>query len=240
MNTFPKHIAFIMDGNRRWAKARSKDLSCAYDAGGRALCSVIDYFLDLEEQVTLSFFAFSKENWKRPKIERAVLFQSVHFYCQNVLRHYRPGQVSFSFIGDRSQWPEDVKESLVALERSYSEKSSVCVVIAVNYSGRWDIDQAIDKAVSVCDRDWSRYLQVATMPEPEILVRTGKQQRLSNFYLYNLAYTELYFPKIFWPEIGSDTLQDILNSYRHINRSFGGKRFANSKTILSSAFEQTS
>lgn len=211
-----------MDGNRRWSRNNHQDLTSSYYAGGDKLCSVVDFFRGLKKTITLSFFAFSKENWKRPQFELDTLFSCVEHYCQSILSRYKPGDVSFEFIGDRSKWPETTKKVLEHLEVTYNKQSHVSVIIAVNYSGQWDIDQAVDKAVkSGSPTAWNRFLQASQHVEPEILIRTGFQQRISNYYLYNLAYTELYFPKVLWPDFHLESLKEILRDYKLVERNFG-------------------
>lgn len=233
MNPYPSHLAFIMDGNRRWALSQGRGLIDAYQAGGNKLCEILVHFFQRKKNMTLSFYAFSKENWGRPDGEIDILFSTITPFCQQVKKQFIPGQIKICFIGDRAAWPLKQKHALESLECQYSQEAALKVIIAVNYSGQWDIEQAVSRASERgCPQTWAQMLQLSSQDCPQILIRTGMQSRLSNYYLYHLAYTELYFPKVFWPDLTMDNIEEIVNNYRKTQRNFGRSAFPAKEDIL--------
>lgn len=213
-----------MDGNRRWAQQRNVSLYTAYRQGILTLRQIVHYFLERQRSLTLSFYAFSKENWKRSKFEKKIVFQVGLEFIKNIKNFFSLNEVSFSFIGDRTQWPEEHLKYIQELEKNCTEKKRVHVVIALSYSGQWDIDQAIAKSSQLGQtQNWTQFLQTVNLEDPDMLIRTGFQKRLSNYYLYTLAYTELFFPKLYWPELTSLEIEKLIHEYQLVERNFGSQ-----------------
>lgn len=223
MTSFPKHIAFIMDGNRRWSRDHSYHLEKGYRQGASVVLDLIEHFIVRRVSTTLSFFAFSKENWKRPKKEVDLVFW---LFCESLkkfFQRFEPSVLRVSFIGDREGLSEEVNDTMRSIEGRYFSPAPLHIVIALNYSGQWDIDQAVKKFCFNQEKGqlWHQYLQTASFPDLDLLIRTGKHERISNFFLYQLAYTELYFPEIYWPDFKVSDLQEILEDFSKRKRYFG-------------------
>ena len=213
-----------MDGNRRWAKKENISLIQAYRRGTLTLCQIINFFIKKKSSIVLSFYAFSKENWKRSQLEQDIIFDVGHEFLSEIDVLFCPSEVSFSFIGDRAQWPEKHLVKVQELEKNFQKQQPVHVVIALSYSGQWDIQQAVARSIlENQSHHWMRYLQTTNYSHPEMLIRTGYQKRLSNYYLYTLAYTELFFPRVYWPEFTCSDLENLIDEYRSVERNFGAQ-----------------
>jgi undecaprenyl diphosphate synthase len=227
----PRHIAIIMDGNGRWANRKHLPRYMGHREGVKAVRRVVEACRQRNIQA-LTLFAFSSENWRRPKAEVGLLMDLfVHTLKKEVNRLDRNG-VRVRFIGDRSAFDEKLRAMMDSAERQTAQNDSMTLVIAVNYGGRWDLAQAArrmaqrvaDGELAVADIDSDTLageLCIADLPEPDLFIRTGGEQRISNYLLWQLAYTELYFTDLLWPDFDDRALQDALSSFAGRQRRFG-------------------
>lgn len=221
------HMAFIMDGNRRWARSKGLSLEEGYRKGAEQLQAVVAW--GIEHKIShMSFFAFGKENWNRPAFEVDLLWRTLVAQTSEIKKYLIKEEVSFSAIGDENHWPSDAREALKNLERATADFKRAHVGLVLDYSGSWDISQAtLAYATSVAEdienikKPWTSFLKSSIFPDPQILVRTGGEQRLSNFYLYNIAYAELFFLQPYWPDFAKEDFESVLQLYEKRHRRFG-------------------
>ncbi len=228
-NNVPKHIAIIMDGNGRWAQLRGLERSEGHQAGAATVRKLVEYALNLGVKY-LTLYTFSTENWKRPVAEvaalMALLFESIEeeIFVKN--------NVAFRIIGDLDKLPENVRERLNACMERTAKNDSMTLVLALSYSSKWEITEAVRTiATKVKDGELSledinddvisRELTTNFMPDPDLLIRTGKEQRLSNFLLWQAAYSEFYFTEVLWPDFGKEELYKAVYEYQTRQRRYG-------------------
>ena len=224
----PNHIAIIMDGNGRWAKQRLMPRVAGHQRGVEALREVIKASKDMGVGY-LTVFAFSSENWRRPADEVSFLMSLFLKMLEREISKLHQNNIRLRIIGDRSRFGEKLRQTMLAAEQLTAENSSLTLTIAANYGGRWDVMQATKNmlkehpeiAQSFSEEDLQPYLSMSGIPEPDLFVRTGGEQRISNFMLWQLAYTELYFTDILWPAFGRKELEDAIASYQQRERRFG-------------------
>lgn len=227
----PRHVAVVMDGNGRWAKARFMPRIFGHRKGVEAARKVIRHCSDAGVEC-LTLFAFSSENWKRPEDEveglMALFMKVLDREQAGMIRH----QIKLRFIGDRSGFSLQLQEKIAQVEQATAHCTGLNLLIAANYGGRWDMIQAIRQLASkVADGDLAAadideatldaVLSTAGLPEPDLFIRTGGEQRISNFLLWQLAYAELYFTPKLWPEFNEYGLQEAFNIYAGRERRFG-------------------
>jgi len=224
----PRHIAIIMDGNGRWAKSRFLPRVAGHKRGVETVREVIRSCGTLGVQY-LTLFAFSSENWRRPAEEVSFLMQLfVRALEQEVARLGENG-IRLRVIGDRSRFEPRLQQLIREAEERTASNSRLTLSIAANYGGRWDILQAANRMLRECpqlaagftESDLTPYLSMSYAPEPDLFIRTGGEQRVSNFLLWQLAYTELFFTDTLWPDFGAESLQQAIESYRRRERRFG-------------------
>lgn len=232
MEKVPKHIAIIMDGNGRWAKARMMPRTYGHKAGVETIRKVVEESKRLGVKY-LTLYAFSTENWKRPKEEVSALMKLLVTYLRKELSELDKNDVKINTIGDISKLPEAcVKELEYSKEKTKYNKSLV-LTLALNYGGRADIIDAVKKIgkdaaegiIDIEDIDeevFSKYLDTASIIDPDLVVRTSGEQRLSNFLLWEVAYSEFYYTDIHWPDFNEEELQKAIYSYQNRDRRFGG------------------
>ena len=228
-NNIPQHIAIIMDGNGRWAQLRGLDRSAGHQAGAATVRKLVENALKLGVKY-LTLYTFSTENWKRPATEvaalMALLFESIEeeIFVKN--------NVAFRIIGDMSMLPDNVRDRLNACVERTSKNDSMTLVLALSYSSKWEIIEAVRSIsnkvkageMSVEDIDdnvISNELTTNFMPDPDLLIRTGKELRLSNFLLWQAAYSELYFTEVLWPDFGKEELCKAVYEYQKRQRRYG-------------------
>lgn len=227
----PRHIAIVMDGNGRWAKKRFLPRTAGHRAGVAAVRKVIECCLKRRIEA-LTLFAFSSENWRRPPQEVSLLMELFLTTLERETEKLNENGVRLRVIGDRAAFAPVLQEKISAAERLTSENSQLNLTIAANYGGRWDILQAarvLAERVAqgdLCPEDISTgvfesELALADLPEPDLFIRTGGEQRISNFLLWQLAYTELYFSPALWPDFDDQALELALNDYASRQRRFG-------------------
>ena len=229
----PRHVAIIMDGNRRWARHRNVPDANGHRAGASNVRVVAETCADAGVQY-LTLFAFSTENWCRPDREVAVLMDLMRGFLENDVDELDDKDVKLNIVGDRTRFARDLRELMDRAEQITRPNARLFLTIAANYGGRWDITQAarrlamdaragrVDPA-SIDDGLFASYLNLAALPAPDLCVRTGGDQRISNFLLWDLAYTELYFATECWPDFDADAVRRALAEFGSRQRRFGGR-----------------
>jgi undecaprenyl diphosphate synthase len=232
MKKIPKHVAIIMDGNGRWAENRGQPRFTGHLAGTKNAPRIIDAAIQAGVEV-LSLFAFSTENWKRPQKEVNYLMGVFLDSVKNQMDQLQTRQVRLRVIGERSKLPDELQRYIEEAENLTKHYSKLTLVFALNYSGRWDLLQAtgaISKAIKkgelqvneLNEAKLSQYLVTAGIPDPDLLIRTSGELRISNFFLWQLAYTELYFTDLYWPDFQEEEFMKALETYSKKERRFGG------------------
>lgn len=224
----PRHIAVIMDGNGRWAKQRFLPRVAGHQRGVESLREVVKTCLGLGVEY-LTVFAFSSENWRRPADEVSFLMQLFIKMLQREVSRLHENNVRIKIIGDRSRFDALLNEHIAAAERLTAGNTGLTFTIAANYGGRWDILQAVQAmlraqpklADSFTEADLAPYLSMHYASEPDLFIRTGGEKRISNFLLWQLAYTELYFTDTLWPAFNGAALEEAIQSYQKRERRFG-------------------
>ncbi|RMG29209.1 MAG: isoprenyl transferase [Gammaproteobacteria bacterium] len=230
-SSLPAHVAIIMDGNGRWARRRGLPRPAGHREGVKAVRRIVECCRAEGIQV-LTLFAFSSENWRRPKTEVRLLLELFAATLQREVDALHRNGVQIRFIGERTAFPERLVRMMASAEATTAENDGLVLVIAVNYGGRWDLVQAMRHlAVEVAagrvdpgEIDEARiagHLSLADLPEPDLFIRTGGEQRISNFLLWQLAYTELYFTDVLWPDFDADCFREALAWFAGRQRRFG-------------------
>jgi undecaprenyl diphosphate synthase len=217
-----------MDGNGRWAKQRFLPRVAGHQRGVESLREVVRTCLGLGVEY-LTVFAFSSENWRRPADEVSFLMQLFIKMLQREVSRLHENNVRVKIIGDRSRFDALLNQHIAEAERLTANNSGLTFTIAANYGGRWDILQAVqamlharpELAGNFSEADLEPYLSMHYAPEPDLFIRTGGEQRISNFLLWQLAYTELYFTDTLWPAFDSAALKEAIGSYQKRERRFG-------------------
>jgi len=227
----PRHIAIIMDGNGRWARRRGLPRTAGHKAGMTPVRTAIEE-CGRRGIEALTLFAFSSENWRRPAAEVAALMSLFVEAIDKELRSLHESAVRVRFIGDRLSLPIKLQKRMLKAETQTAENSGLKLQLAVSYGGRWDILNATHRLVELClsgvlstseisEELFGAGLQLAGLPEPDLFIRTGGEHRISNFLLWDLAYTELYFADVLWPDFGVPELELALERYAARERRFG-------------------
>ncbi len=227
----PRHIAIIMDGNGRWAKNRFLPRTAGHHAGVNSVRRVIEYCQTVGVEV-LTLFAFSSENWRRPEQEVSVLMGLFLATLEKETEKLQQKNVRLRVIGDRTAFAVELQEKIAAAEELTAVNTGLNVVIAANYGGRWEITQAVRRVAqrvaagelsleAVTTETVASHLELADLPEPDLFIRTGGEKRISNFLLWQLAYTELYFTDTLWPDFDEAALEAAIGDYRGRQRRFG-------------------
>lgn len=227
----PRHVAIIMDGNNRWAKQRHLPGIAGHKAGVNSVRQTIEGCVEQGVEI-LTLFAFSSENWKRPEGEvRGLMDLFMLSLDREVKKLHRHG-IRLNIIGDRQRFTARLQQKMAAAEALTLNNEGLTLNIAANYGGRWDIVQAARKAVQSClegrlqpsDLDetlFDGFTSLTGVPEPDLCIRTGGEQRISNFLIWQLAYTELYFCDCYWPDFGKVELSKAIESFANRQRRFG-------------------
>lgn len=243
----PKHIAIIMDGNGRWAQKKFMPRIVGHRAGVKAVRKIVEFCAERDIEV-LTLFAFSSENWRRPQDEVSLLMNLFLVTLDAEITRLHKNNIRLRFIGDISPFSPQLQAKMAEGVAETQDNSGLTLVIAVNYGGRWDLAEAAKTlAVKVSRQEISveqinedllhQHLSLADLPEPDLFIRTGGEQRISNFLLWQLAYTELYFTDALWPDFDQAALQQAIISYQGRQRRFGrtGDQVLNAQTELSSS-----
>ncbi len=230
-SALPQHVTIIMDGNGRWAKMRGLPRVAGHRAGKEALRKIIKYAAEKKIAV-LSLFAFSTENWNRPKEEVSGLMRLFLGALKTESKKLHESGIVLKIIGNVSALPKKIQQEIIHAETLTADNSGMKVVIAVNYGGRWDIVEAAKKLAQklsegqlvsddINEDMLSRYLSTAALPDPDLFIRTSGELRISNFFLWQLAYTEFYFTDVLWPEFDEQAFRDALDAFEKRQRRFG-------------------
>ncbi len=217
-----------MDGNGRWAKQRFMPRVAGHQRGVEALREVVKACRDLGVTY-LTVFAFSSENWRRPADEVSFLMTLFLKMLEREVSKLHENNIRLRIIGDREPFDEKLKQTMHAAEQLTRDNTALTLTVAANYGGRWDVMQAMramlkdspDLIQSFSEEDMHPYLCLSDAPEPDLFIRTGGEQRISNFMLWQLAYTELYFTDVLWPAFGRKELEAAISSYQKRERRFG-------------------
>lgn len=223
----PRHVAIIMDGNGRWARKRFLPRIAGHRKGVEALRGLIRACV--ERGIShLTVFAFSSENWRRPEDEVSMLMQIFLRALENEVAKLHENSIRFRVIGDLSPFPERIQTLIHDAVTLTRNNDRLTFTVAANYGGRWDILQAARNLLAekkpgdaIREEDLSRHLCMADQPEPDLFIRTGGEQRISNYLLWQLAYTELYFTETLWPDFNAQSLDRAIASYQKRERRFG-------------------
>ncbi len=235
MNTeerIPRHVALILDGNGRWAKKRGLPRTMGHKEG----CKTVEKTVEIAARMGIEYltvYGFSTENWKRSSEEVGALMQLFRYYMVRLLKIAKQNNVRVKMIGDRRRFDEDIIEGINRLERETKENTGLTFVIAVNYGARDEITRAVSrlaadcvqgsvKAEEITEDVLSSYLDTAGMPDPDLLIRTSGEIRLSNYLLWQLAYTEIYVTDCLWPDFNEEELKRAVVQYNKRERRFGG------------------
>ncbi len=226
MNRLPKHIAVIMDGNGRWAKERGIPHVMGHRAGGESAKEIIRTCGDLGIKV-LTLYAFSTENWKRPAIEIKALMHLLVHTLKKEINDLVKNNVRLQVIGRPEAFPEKVTRVLDSSIARTEKCSGLVLNLALNYGSRQEIVEAVNTALKnkierVDEEQFSRYLYTADLPDPDLLIRTSGEMRISNFLLWQLAYTELIFSPVYWPAFRKQQLAEAILEFQRRQRRFGG------------------
>ncbi len=228
----PQHVAIIMDGNGRWAKKRGLPRTAGHYQGAKVVEQIL-YDADAMGIKYLTVYAFSTENWSRPQSEVKTLMNLLRTYMRTSLQKCAKNNVRIRVLGDRSKLDEDLIEAIDDLERDTKNNTGLQFQIAINYGGRDDIRRGVMKIAekvrsgeldpaSITEETVSENLDTADIPDPDLLIRTSGELRISNFLIWQCAYTEYYFTDVLWPDFNKEELQKAVDAYMHRERRMGG------------------
>lgn len=229
----PKHIAIIMDGNGRWAKKRGLPRKAGHKAGAETLEKIISAARELGLE-HLTVYAFSTENWKRSQEEVDAIMNLLRQYLKNYFKKFIKDDVRMNVIGDINRLDADIQKQILEIEQLSKEKTGLFVHIALNYGGRDELRRAITKMAQeavegrllpeeMTEECIAGYLDTAGMPDPELVIRTSGEERISNFLLWQAAYSEFYFCDTLWPDFTKTELEKAVFAYQNRERRFGGR-----------------
>ena len=223
MERIPQHIAIIMDGNGRWANERGKERSYGHQAGVEAVRRITSECTRLGVKF-LTLYTFSTENWNRPADEISALMGLVLTSLEDEI--FMKNNVRFRVIGDMKRLPDEVQKKLRETEEHTAQNTAMTMVVALSYSSRWEIAEAVRQIVAeapaqITEETISQHLTTNFMPDPDLLIRTGGELRISNYLLWQIAYSELYFCDTYWPDFDEEELHKAIASYQSRQRRFG-------------------
>lgn len=231
-DTAPRHVAIIMDGNGRWARARNLPRTAGHQRGIESVRRAVKSAVDLDIPY-LTLFGFSSENWNRPQDEISELMRLLHFYLRSETAELHKNNIRLRIIGDRSRFSTEIIELIDNAERLMADNTALNLTIALNYGGRQDVMAAAGK---LAEHAWKQnrklsedeiqslfpqFLMTAGIPDPDLLIRTSGEQRISNFLIWSCAYTEFYFTETLWPDFVQADLEEALKVYAGRDRRFG-------------------
>ena len=215
------HVAFIMDGNGRWGKKRNKGRNYGHIKGVETVKKVVTNSIKFKIPI-ITFYVFSSENWKRPKKEVTFLFKLIQNYFSREIESIISQGIKINILGDINKLAKDIKLTLKKTIKFTKNNKKITVNLAINYGSKNEIFQALKKTKNNLNvKNFEKNLYTKNMPNPDILIRTGGHQRLSNFMLWQLAYSELFFLAKLWPDFDSNDLKKIINTFKQSKRNFG-------------------
>ncbi len=217
-----QHVAIIMDGNGRWAEKKELHRSQGHKKGLDNILPIVEEFINQKIQY-VTLFAFSTENNKRPYEEKKNLINLLDAALNNINEKINENNINLSFIGDLSSLPKNITSKIQKISQKNKCKSSLKLIIAWNYSGRSDILNAIREIekIYITEKEFESYLMTKNIPDPDLIIRTGNQMRISNFMLWQSAYSELYFSKKLWPEFTKKDLNNAIVEFKKRKRNYG-------------------
>ena len=215
------HVAFIMDGNGRWGNKKNKGRNYGHLKGVETVKKTVKNSINLKIPI-ITFYVFSSENWKRPKKEINFLFRLIKNYFLKEIDTINNQGIKINILGEVNKLPSDIKFILKKTTLSTKKNKNIIVNLAINYGSKIEIINALKKTKKINSKNIEKNLYTKNMPDPDILIRTGGHYRLSNFMLWQLAYTELFFLKKLWPEFNSRDLRKIVIKFKKGIRNFGG------------------
>ena len=228
----PRHVALILDGNGRWAKKRGLPRTMGHKEG----CVTVEKTVEIAARVGIEYltvYGFSTENWKRPMEEVGALMQLFRYYMVRLLKVASANNVRVKMIGDRTRFAQDIIDGIGRLESETRDNTGLTFIIAVNYGGRDEIRRAAARLAADCaqgkrnpeeitEEVFASYLDTAGIPDPDLLIRTSGELRLSNYLLWQLAYTEIYVTDCLWPDFDREELERAIVQYNKRDRRYGG------------------
>ena len=227
VGAIPKHVAIIMDGNGRWATKRFLPRVAGHAKGVEAVRAVVEACARKGVEY-LTLFAFSSENWRRPEEEVSLLMRLFVTALEKEVAKLHANDIRLKVVGDLSRFDQKLQTMIHAAEARTANNKRMTFTICANYGGRWDIMQAVNRLQKegkmdngISEEQLASYLSMAYAPEPDLFIRTGGEMRISNFLLWQLAYSELYFTDTFWPDFDAASLDEAILSYQSRERRFG-------------------
>ncbi|MCD8325787.1 MAG: isoprenyl transferase [Lachnospiraceae bacterium] len=228
----PRHIAIILDGNGRWAKAKGLPRNAGHVQGAKNVETICETAYKMGVQY-LTVYAFSTENWSRPQDEVDALMKLLRNYMKTCVRTAEKNNMCVRIIGDRTRLDQDIQDSIAVLEEASRNNTGLHFTVAINYGGRDEIRRAAKKISSevaagkmavedITEETIARYLDTGNDPDPDLMIRTCGELRISNFLLWQLAYSELYVTEVPWPDFDKKELEKAIDAYNHRVRRFGG------------------
>ena len=228
----PRHVAIILDGNGRWARAKGMPRNYGHVQGAKTVETICEEAYRMGIQY-LTVYAFSTENWSRPQDEVDALMKLLRNYMKTCLKTAEKNRMCVRVLGEKSRLDEDIRSRIQELEEATKDNDGLHFQIAINYGGRDEIVRAARRMAAeaaagrlrpeeITEQVVDRFLDTAGVPEPDLLIRTCNEQRISNFLLWQLAYTELYFTPVAWPDFTKDELIKAVEAYNHRERKYGG------------------
>lgn len=228
----PRHVAIILDGNGRWARAKGMPRNYGHVQGAKTVETICEEAYRMGIQY-LTVYAFSTENWNRPQDEVDALMKLLRSYMKTCLKTAEKNRMCVKVLGEKSRLDEDIRSRILELEEATKNNDGLHFQIAINYGGRDELMRAAKKMAQaaaegrlrpedISEQVMAGFLDTAGLPEPDLLIRTCNEQRISNFLLWQLAYTELYFTPVAWPDFTKDELIKAVEAYNHRDRKYGG------------------
>ncbi len=228
----PRHVAIILDGNGRWARAKGMPRNYGHVQGAKTVETICEEAYRMGIQY-LTVYAFSTENWNRPQDEVDALMKLLRSYMKTCLKTAEKNRMCVKVLGEKSRLDEDIRSRILELEEATKSNDGLHFQIAINYGGRDELVRAAKKMAQaaaegrlrpedISEQVMAGFLDTAGLPEPDLLIRTCNEQRISNFLLWQLAYTELYFTPVAWPDFTKDELIKAVEAYNHRDRKYGG------------------
>lgn len=225
----PQHVSIIMDGNGRWAKARGRERVFGHMEGVESVRACLEYAVEKGIKY-LSLYAFSEENWNRPKDEVMTLMELMMKSMKNEIGRFMKYNIRFVVLGNRARLSDSLNAGIDSMMAETAGNTGTTCVVFLSYSGKWDILQAVKKAAASLSaqeiqsleiQDFDKYLVTADIPDPDLLIRTSGEIRISNYLLWQCAYTEFYFTDVLWPDFRKPQFQEALDEYARRDRRYG-------------------
>ncbi len=222
-----KHLSVIMDGNGRWAKKQGLPRTAGHSAGVEKAREIVLFTKELKIPY-LSLYTFSKENWKRSMDEVSFLMNLIVSHFEKEFQFYIDNRIKIIHLGDKNGLPEKVLNAIYKVEEDTKNFDSITLLLAINYSGKYDIIQAVNRIIKdgvngeITEDIFKNYLLTKDIPDPDLIIRTGNEFRISNYFLWQAAYTEFYISDKNWPDFTKEDMIEAINNYNNRERRFGG------------------